>query len=295
MSNKILVLYIFHIYNERVKHFIKNGIFNDKNVDFIIISNNKNIDLELPNYVKYIKRNNIGYDFGGWSDVLLTNNLYKNYDKFIFVNSSVIGPYLPKNFKGKWTDIYLNGLNDNVKLFGSTINTIRKPLTKSHIQSYIFAMDKNTLEYLIKCEIFSKTNYAKTFQNAIDNKEILMSRKIIENNWNIGSLLKYYQNIDFRFKHKNPREYKIKFLGDIMEQRFRNKLWRDNELIFIKGNRINSRSNKKIIEHFFTNKHISKKEFIFKIILILLLLFILFILLLFRKKFQFYRKSFIKN
>jgi len=44
------------------------------------------------------------------------------------------------------------------------------------------------------------TNYAETFHDAIYNKEILMSRKIIENNWNIGSLLLYYKDVDFTFR-----------------------------------------------------------------------------------------------
>ena len=58
---KLLVLYVFHIYNDRVNHFIKNCIFNDENVDFILISNNKNSDqltmnsiLQFSNF--YIKR-----------------------------------------------------------------------------------------------------------------------------------------------------------------------------------------------------------------------------------------------
>jgi hypothetical protein len=40
--NKILVLYVFHIYNDRVKHFLDNSVFDDENVDFLIISNDKN-------------------------------------------------------------------------------------------------------------------------------------------------------------------------------------------------------------------------------------------------------------
>ena len=147
---KCLVLYVFHIYNNRVRHFIDNCIFNDENVDFIIISNNKNNTFDVPHYVKTLFRDNIGYDFGGWSDALLTNNLYENYDHFIFVNSSVIGPFLSSYSKDKWTNVYINGLQNNVKLFGSTINTCRDPLRKSHVQSYIFSMDKQTLQYLIK-------------------------------------------------------------------------------------------------------------------------------------------------
>jgi hypothetical protein len=239
-NKKILVLYVFHIFNDRVKHFINNCIFYDKNIDFIIISNKKNYKFEMPipKYVKLMFRENIGYDFGGWSEALLTNNLYKKYNYFIFANSSIIGPFLPSYYKGKWTDIYINGLQNNIKLFGSTINTIGKPLTKSHVQSYIFSMNKTTLEYLMKCAIFSITNYAKTFRDAIYQKEVLMSRKIIENGWNIGSLMTHYKDVDFTFKHKKPKEYNIKFLKDIMFDEYRCKVWNEHELVFIKGNRI---------------------------------------------------------
>jgi len=236
--SKLLVLYVFHIYNDRVKHFINNCIFYNENIDFIIISNNKNNNFEAPIYVQKLFRNNKGFDFGGWSEALLKNNLYKNYDNFIFLNSSVIGPFLPSDYKGNWTDIYVNGLQNNVKLFGSTINTIENPLNESHVQSYIFSMDKTTLEYLINCKIFSITNYAKTKDDAILNKEVLMSRKVIEKNWNIGSLLSYYKDVDFTFKNKKPSEYNINFMNDIMYQKYKNKIWNLYEIVFVKGNRI---------------------------------------------------------
>jgi len=234
---KTLVLYVFHEYNIRVEQFIKNAIFFDDNIDFIVISNNKNNKFVVPPYVNVLLRDNIGYDFGGWSDALLTNNLYMNYDNFIIVNSSVIGPFIHPKFKGKWTDIYLNGLQNNIKLFGSTINTCNDPLNKSHIQSYICCMNKFTLEYLIECEIFSMTNYAKTYNEAVWNKEVLMSRKIIEKGWNIGCLLNYYKDVDFTFISKAPSHYSKHFLNDIMYPKYMNKLWNVYELVFIKGNR----------------------------------------------------------
>lgn len=232
---KLLVLYVFHIYNERVKYFIDNCIFKHDNVDFIIICNNKETTFKVQSYVKILFRDNIGFDFGGWSDALLTNNLYTNYTHYIFVNSSVIGPYINATYRGRWTDIYLNGLKNNIKLFGSTINTFGDPLTKSHVQSYIFSMAKPTLQYLIDCEIFSMTNYANTFDDAINNKEILMSRKIIDNNWNIGSLMKYYNDVDFTFK--NNRKYSHPFLNDVLNMYDYKKIWDEYELVFIKGNR----------------------------------------------------------
>jgi len=236
--SKLLVLYVFHIYNDRVKHFIENCIFYDENVDFIIISNDKNNKFEVPNYVKTFFRDNIGYDFGGWSDALLTDNLYENYDNFIFVNSSVIGPFIPSYFKDKWTDIYINGLQNNVKLFGSTINTCCDPLNKSHVQSYIFSVNKTTLIYLIDCEIFTNTKYVTTFKDAIWQKEVLMSRKILENNWNIGSLMPLYKDVDFTFTSKAPTEYNIPFLDDVTFPPDLNTTWNLYEVVFIKGNRI---------------------------------------------------------
>lgn len=246
-SKKILVLYTYHIFNERVKHFIQNCIFHDDNVDFIIIiskttetyiENNDILNISNQNNVKILYRNNLGFDFGAWSDGLLKDNLYENYDYFIFANSSIIGPFLKPDFKGKWTDIFINGLQHNVKLFGSTINTIADPLKLAHVQSYIFSMDKITLKYLIDCSIFSMSDYPKTFHNAIYDREVLMSRKIIENNWNIGSLMKYYENVDFTFRHKKPKDYNIKFLDDVMYQKYRFQMWNEYEIVFIKGNRI---------------------------------------------------------
>jgi hypothetical protein len=234
---KTLVLYVFDKFHDRVQKFIDNAIFYDENVDFLIISNGKK-DFSAPLFVKKLLRDNVGYDFGGWSDGLFHEDLYQQgYDKFIFVNSSVVGPFIPSYYKGKWTDIYLDGLKNNVKLFGTTINTLCKPTESAHVQSYIFAMDKETLDFLIGHGIFSNKNYAVSLYDAVLHREIMMSRLIIKNGWNIGSLLPYYEDVDFTFKTMSPEEYKP-FLDDVMFDKFRNKLWNEYQLVFVKGNRI---------------------------------------------------------
>jgi hypothetical protein len=239
---KTLVIYVFHQLNDRVNKFF-DAIFRDDKIDFLIVCNSLSINLSLPDYIKVHYRENIGYDFGGWSDGILTHDLYKNYDNFIFVNSSVIGPYLPSYYKGKWTDVYIEGLKNGVKLFGSTINccfsvygpTKIEPDKHSHVQSYIFSMDREALDYLIKNEIFSNKVYTTDFVELVINKEIKMSQLIVKNGWNIGCLMDNYQGIDFTFKTANkPTEY----LGDVMLHHNYNKLWTLKELVFVKGNRI---------------------------------------------------------
>ena len=69
-----------------------------------------------------------------------------------------------------------------------------------------------------------------------------MSRKIIANKWNIGSLLPLYANVDFTFSNKSPADYNITFLNDIMFANYRNSLWTDFQLVFTKGNRGNRRN-----------------------------------------------------
>jgi len=244
--NKTLVIYVFHKLNENVEYFFNNAIFKDDAIDFLIVCNSISLKLSLPNkdYVKILQRENIGYDFGGWSDGLLNNDLYKQYDSFIFVNSSVKGPYIPRDYKDHWTSIYLNGLTDTVKLFGSTINCCLSlygpkaidPVNESHIQSYIFSMKRDTLDYLIEERIFTKRRYITNFIELIIEREFKMSRLIINKGWNIGCLMHLYKDIDFTFKTQNKN---INYLGDVMLPEYYNKLWTVEDLVFIKNNRIN--------------------------------------------------------
>lgn len=243
--SKTAVLYTFHELNDRIQYFINYCLFESPEVDFYIIANNMEIKFDLPARIRTMNRKNIGYDFGAWSECLLKDNMYQNYDNFIFANSSIIGPFLPKDFKGQWTDMYINRLKDNVKLFGSTINATgdatgnqHSPKHFAHVQSYIFSADREAVEYLIQCKIFDVTNHIISYEETINQKEILMSRKILENGWNIGCLMKYYENVDFTFQSKSPEEYMNPFIGDIMMSHSHGKIWNEYEIVFIKGNRI---------------------------------------------------------
>jgi hypothetical protein len=247
---RLLVLFVYHIYNKRVKHFIDKCIFEDPEIDFVVISNNGTPTPGLQSYVKQVVRPNIGYDFGGWSDALLTDNLYEAYDNFIFVNSSVIGPFIrPGSEIVKWTDVYLNGLAGNIKLFGSTINSCGDPFNKSHVQSYIFAVNKETLQYLIDCEIFSNTKYTRTLPETVWEKEVAMSRRVLERGWNIGSLMSQYQGVDFTFKTKPISAYRGNiWVNEIMQTQYRNVEWNEYQLVFVKGNRLGIDSTEDLLE-----------------------------------------------
>ena len=99
-------------------------------------------------------------------------------------------------------------------------------------------MNLETLSFLILKEIFSLTKFSRNFEDAIVNKEIKMSRLIIENGWNIGCLMMRYNGVDFRFLASKPTDYKP-FIGDPMvSKNVSDKLFNNfYEVVFIKGNR----------------------------------------------------------
>lgn len=242
-TNKTLVLYTFNALYYRVEYFIKHAVFQAPDVDFwFIISDGKDSGERygIPEYARVIHRDNRGFDFGAWSDALLGEpGAYLGYDHFIFVNSSVIGPILPSYYKGRWTDIYLDGLRDGIRLFGSSINLDTDVLTRAHVQSYIFAMDLETLEYLIGTGIFTTTIYFTTHDDAIQNQEIKMSRDVLAKGWNIGCLLNCFRGVDFTFRDKASSEYKHMNLNhEVIRMARHYKYWNEYELVFIKGNRL---------------------------------------------------------
>jgi hypothetical protein len=223
-----------------VQHFLDNAIFQATDVDFVVVANDPGSSITVPEYVTLLKRANVGFDFGAWSHAIFDNERYSKYDNFIFVNSSVMGPYMPGS-KKRWTDIYIDGLTYDIKLFGSTINTIDCPRTKSHVQSYIFSMNRETLRFLMSYGIFSIVAHTKTMGETIVGREIMMSRLVIANGWNIGCLMKLYKGVDFRFTNGGPESYRIKFAGDMMRpEHFRSGFFSGySEVVFVKGNRLN--------------------------------------------------------
>lgn len=230
---KTLILYIFHKVNSNVNYFINNCIFEDDRYDFILIQNSlEDFDLNIPSFARFVKRENIGFDFGGYSDILLTDDLYLNYSHFVFVNSSVIGPL---NAEIIWPEIFINMLNDEVKLSGVAINCgdvsgRNIKCSGAHIQSYVFATDIIGMQILIEECIFTK-NYITTFRDVIIMQEIRMSRVIINRGFNIACLMDEYKNCDFRSSNFEAK-------GDIMFPTYINShIDILPQLVFIKNNR----------------------------------------------------------
>ncbi|KAK7704142.1 hypothetical protein SLS64_008700 [Diaporthe eres] len=124
---------------ENFKFFLEKGIHGG--ADFIFIFNGETDAVSLvpehPN-IKIIQRENTCFDLGGMGEVLREDDLWKRYKRFITMNASIKGPFLPRYASTAcWTDIFLSRVTDTVKLVGTTANCQPSP----HVQSMLWATD----------------------------------------------------------------------------------------------------------------------------------------------------------
>ena len=251
-------------------------VFNDPSHDNLAPPNDdmrRRILAIAPN-VHVQLRANAGFDFGAWSSALFAEvdqdgvaavttaavrgqRRFERYDSFVFANSSVVGPFLDgKKYPGKtrdnWAEIYTEPVENpeahgNVRLFGSTINCAHYskpgivPAEHAHVQSYIFAMTRETLLFLMHKEIFSPTTFPATFPSAVLDYEIRMSREVIDAGWNIGCTHFLYRGVDFAElaattgRDQNSTRF---FFDDVVYPKmYRSNLLDEFDAVFLKGNR----------------------------------------------------------
>jgi len=199
MTNKILVTYVYYETNkslENLNFFIKNGVFNNDNVQYNFIVKGQKCSVEFPDYknIKLYYTENEGYDFGGYtySIQMIDKTLF---DYYIFLNDTVIGPFVPRyNSKDTWYEDFIRLISDKVKLVGPTINRQNYNNISQHVQSMAFGTDKIGLQLLIENNIFNLENNIQVYKTQgkwefILMFEVGMSGVIMRNGFEISSFM----------------------------------------------------------------------------------------------------------
>ena len=247
---KTLILFSYYENNtkgnvsriENLYFFLKKGLIDNPDYHYIFIINGKKLSVNIPQLrnVEIRYRDNIDYDFGAYSDVLLDID-YTKYKFFIFINDSVRGPLFPFWLKCDWVDLFTSQITETTKLFGATMNFYRG---NPHINSEMFLTDISGIKILIENKIFVKKRDFKNFSEVVQMCEVKQSQVILNSGYNIGCLMEAYKNIDFRKyrgkEYENNRELNANFRygGDPL---FKNSYFGVNvhpyEVIFFKNNR----------------------------------------------------------
>jgi hypothetical protein len=126
--DRTLVTYAFHdTPNARANlaFFLRHGLHPD--ADFVFILNGEtDVDATMiprnASNVRVVRRANTCFDLGAHGEVLLADGgLWTRYARFVTLNASVRGPFLPYwAARGvRWTDLFLAKVTDETKVGGS--------------------------------------------------------------------------------------------------------------------------------------------------------------------------------
>ncbi len=111
-------------YIDNFCHFLRFGYRPD--MDFVIVvAGHHTIDLPKADNLQYHFTPNENFDYGGYASAIYTLDLLNRYEHFIFVNTSVRGPFLPpyigKSIGKSWDQILIDLLKPGVGIAGTAI------------------------------------------------------------------------------------------------------------------------------------------------------------------------------
>jgi hypothetical protein len=252
-SDKVCVVYHYYeadqTYRENLLHFLVFGYAAEADY-YIVISGEHSLELPRASNLNYVSAPNLNHDYGGYSHALNAAIPLAAYEFFVFVNSSVRGPYLPAYIAKPWYALLLELLTDQVGLAGATINILSPtyPYTTefqrrhggtppySHVQSMAFATRRERLAQLIDAGLFEPQQAGLAKTHIITDFEILMSQTLIRSGWNIRCLLPEYNTVNYRAPHTDVNPTSVN--GDpCFEGAYFGRTMHPFEAMFIKTNR----------------------------------------------------------
>jgi hypothetical protein len=248
-------------YKENLIYFLSVAI-HDRCSYFIYISGACTVELPHHENVEFIYIENKNYDFGGVVDFYKSRK-FMGFDAYVFINSSVRGPFLPNYMAQNWDEVFTSRLSNTVGLVGSSINLLpiesrHSKLFKNkfrltepyiHVQTCAYALSVDSYKVLASKGFFNVDEILEK-DDLINRYEILLSQILIRSNYSISAILPTYEK--FTINSKDVKINKTAINGDVL---YRNAFYGRSlspfEALFIKTNR-NMISEKELASYTFT-------------------------------------------
>lgn len=133
-GDRPLVLYAYSqtdAAQANLEFFIKHALNKRADFKFIINGDDAKAREIIPkeDNIQIITRPNDCYDLGAYAEVLTKDDLWKKYKKFITINASLRGPFMPAWAQGCWMDMYLGKITDEVKVSSYSLSCVCRLMT----------------------------------------------------------------------------------------------------------------------------------------------------------------------
>jgi hypothetical protein len=214
------VLVIYHYYEkdqsyiDNFLHFIQFAYRPE--LDFlIVIAGSCSIELPRASNIIYFGAENKNFDYGGYSQAIKALKFEKNYATFIFVNSSVRGPFLSPQHQKSWVDILLDLYADGVGIVGTAISltpshhaiskiyheeygyAARNKNILAHVQSTCYVLSQEALQFLID-DGFYDVHESLSKDETVRDYEMRLSQILLDRDLNLKCMLPEYNQPDYR-------------------------------------------------------------------------------------------------
>ncbi|KAF8862970.1 hypothetical protein BDZ45DRAFT_645212 [Acephala macrosclerotiorum] len=249
-EGKDLILYTYSESasgRQNLEYFLKKGLHGA--ADFLFVFNgNTTVEALIPDKpnIKIIHHENECFDLGTIGAVLSKDSFWKGYKRFITLNASIRGPFLPAYSSGScWSDIFFDRLSDKIKMVGTSVNCKPSP----HVQSMLLATDSIGMSILLnpslahsikKPDFFGTVEDPTGFTPCYDTMmhaihgELGLTDLIQSQGYEVDALLAAYQShltpANYCFENKSPEDI-------LYEGRYYGSNVHPYELVFIKANR----------------------------------------------------------
>jgi hypothetical protein len=222
-NQQVLVLYHYYekdqSYIDNFSHFLRFGYDSALNY-LIVIAGECSLDLPSLDNVQYFFTENKNFDYGGYCAAIQTLDLWRQYDFYLFINSSVRGPFLPAYCNQEWANTFIEQLSDEVGIVGSAIsitpsshsisqmyhekygNLERNKHLLAHVQTTCYALSRRVLGQLINLGFYDE-NKSLNKDEAVRDYEIRLSQLILDMGLNLRCMLPEYNQVDYCGVHED--------------------------------------------------------------------------------------------
>lgn len=210
-----LIMYVLANDNEvsesNFRFFLQHGVSDRPSFHFIVIVQEgpglKELQLDqlqLPPNVRVLSHANKCLDIGtvGWLLYESRQVQIADYRFFIWLNSSVRGPFLPTWANStEWPALFTSQINDDTKLSGTVVSCagiVDEFLGKRetpHLQAYVMATDAIGLQIMKQAAVLE---CYERYTEIIYHGELGASLSILNAGFNIHSTMLRYRGVDWR-------------------------------------------------------------------------------------------------